>query len=32
MAASGIGVLDIEFVKVTPEIKVASLEPFLAAR
>jgi sugar phosphate isomerase/epimerase len=29
--ASGIGVLDIEFVKVTPEIEVASLEPFLAA-
>jgi sugar phosphate isomerase/epimerase len=31
MAATGIGVLDIEFVRVTPEIKVASLEPFLAA-
>jgi sugar phosphate isomerase/epimerase len=31
MAATGIGVLDIEFVKVTPEIEVASLEPFLAA-
>lgn len=30
-AASGIGVLDIEFVKITPEIDVASLEPFLAA-
>ena len=30
-AATGIEVLDIEFVKITPEIKVASLEPFLAA-
>jgi sugar phosphate isomerase/epimerase len=31
MAATGIEVLDIEFVKITPEIEVASLEPFLAA-
>jgi sugar phosphate isomerase/epimerase len=31
MAATGIGVLDIEFVRVTPGIKVASLEPFFAA-
>ena len=31
MAATGIGVLDIEFVKITPEINVAALEPFLAA-
>jgi hypothetical protein len=31
MAETGIGVLDIEFVKITPEIKVPSLEPFLAA-
>jgi sugar phosphate isomerase/epimerase len=31
MTATGVGVLDIEFVKVTPEIDVASLEPFLAA-
>jgi len=31
MAATGIEVLDIEFVKVTPEIRVASLELFLAA-
>jgi sugar phosphate isomerase/epimerase len=31
MAATGIGVLDIEFVRITPEIEVASLEPFVAA-
>jgi len=31
MAATGIGVLDIEFIRVTPEINVASLEPFFAA-
>jgi sugar phosphate isomerase/epimerase len=31
MAATGIGVLDIEFIKVTPEINIASLEPFFAA-
>jgi sugar phosphate isomerase/epimerase len=31
MAATGVGVLDIEFVKVTPEIEVSSLEPFVAA-
>jgi sugar phosphate isomerase/epimerase len=31
MAATGIEVLDIEFVKVTPEIRVSSLELFLAA-
>ncbi len=31
MAATGIGVLDIEFVKITPEIDVGALEPFLAA-
>jgi sugar phosphate isomerase/epimerase len=31
MAATGIGVLDIEFVRITPEIDVPSLEPFIAA-
>lgn len=31
MAATGIGVLDIEFVRITPELEVAALEPFLAA-
>ncbi len=31
MAAAGIGVLDIELVRITPDIDVASLEPFLAA-
>jgi sugar phosphate isomerase/epimerase len=31
MAATGIGVLDIEFVRITPEIDVSSLEPFMAA-
>jgi sugar phosphate isomerase/epimerase len=31
MAATGIGVLDIEFVRITPEIDVPSLEPFAAA-
>ncbi|MDE2116142.1 MAG: TIM barrel protein, partial [Hyphomicrobiales bacterium] len=31
MARTGIGVLDIEFVKITPEIDVAELEPFVAA-
>jgi hypothetical protein len=30
-AAGGIGGLDIEFVKITPETEVDSLEPFLAA-
>src|SRR5579859_4380468 len=30
MAATGVGVFDIEFVKITPDIDVASLEPFLA--
>ncbi len=31
MAETGVAVLDIEFVKITPEIDVAALEPFLAA-
>ncbi len=31
MADTGIGVLDIEFVKITPELDVAALEPFVAA-
>jgi len=31
MAATGIGVLDIELVRITPDIDVPSLEPFLAA-
>ena len=31
MVETGIGVLDIEFVRITPEIDVAALEPFLAA-
>ena len=31
LAATGIGVLDIEFVRITPELDVAALEPFLAA-
>src|SRR3954463_2849194 len=31
MADTGVGVFDIEFVKITPEIDVAALEPFLAA-
>lgn len=31
LAQTGIGVLDIEFVKITPEIDVAALEPFVAA-
>ena len=31
MAASGIGVLDIELVRITPELDVAALEPFAAA-
>ncbi|MBV8911961.1 MAG: sugar phosphate isomerase/epimerase, partial [Acetobacteraceae bacterium] len=31
MAATGIGVLDIEFVRITPELDVRSLESFLAA-
>lgn len=30
IANTGVGVLDIEFVKITPEIEVADLEPFLA--
>ena len=31
MAATGVGVLDIEFVRITPETDVSSLEPFAAA-
>ena len=31
MAATGVGVLDIEFVRITPETDVPSLEPFAAA-
>src|SRR5271167_394799 len=31
MAETGIGVLDIEFVKISPDIDVDALEPFLAA-
>jgi sugar phosphate isomerase/epimerase len=31
MSATGVGVLDIEFVRITPEIDVSSLEPFAAA-
>nr|WP_294521482.1 TIM barrel protein [uncultured Rhodopila sp.] len=31
MAETGIGVWDIEFVRITPEIDIAVLEPFLAA-
>lgn len=31
MAATGIGVLDIELVRITPEIEVVSLEPFIGA-
>ena len=31
MADTGVGVLDIEFVKITPEIDIAALEPFVAA-
>ena len=31
MKATGIGVLDIEFVRITPETDVSSLEPFAAA-
>lgn len=31
MIATGIGVLDIEFVRITPDLDVAALEPFLAA-
>lgn len=31
MAETGVGVLDIEFVKLTPEFDVAALEPFVAA-
>jgi sugar phosphate isomerase/epimerase len=31
MASTGIGVLDIELVRITPELEAASLEPFLAA-
>jgi sugar phosphate isomerase/epimerase len=30
-SATGVGVLDVEFVRITPEIDVASLEPFMAA-
>ena len=31
MAETDVGVLDIEFVKITPELDVAALEPFVAA-
>ena len=31
MAETGVGVLDIEFVQITPEIDIAALEPFVAA-
>ena len=31
MAETGVGVLDIEFVRITPELDVATLEPFMAA-
>ena len=31
MAATGVGVLDIEFVRITPETDVSSLERFMAA-
>jgi sugar phosphate isomerase/epimerase len=31
IARTGVGVLDIEFVKITPDIDVAALEPFIAA-
>lgn len=31
MAETGVGVLDIEFVRITPELDVAGLEPFMAA-
>lgn len=31
IAETGVGVLDIEFVKITPELDVAGLEPFVAA-
>jgi sugar phosphate isomerase/epimerase len=31
LAETGLGVLDIEFVRITPEIDLAALEPFLAA-
>src|SRR5580692_11640592 len=31
MAETGVGVFDIEFVKIAPDIDVAALEPFLAA-
>jgi hypothetical protein len=31
MAETGVGVLDIELVRITPVIDVAGLEPFLAA-
>jgi sugar phosphate isomerase/epimerase len=31
VAATGVGVLDIELVRITPHIELASLEPFLAA-
>ncbi|MGO4570823.1 sugar phosphate isomerase/epimerase family protein [Microvirga sp. 2TAF3] len=31
MADTGVGVLDIEFIKITPDIDVAALEPFMAA-
>lgn len=30
-AGTGLAVLDIEFVKIAPEIEIAALEPFLAA-
>lgn len=31
MSDTGVGVLDVEFVKITPEIDIASLAPFVAA-
>ena len=31
LSETGVGVLDIEFVKITPEIDVAALEPFVTA-
>ena len=31
-AATGVGVLDIEFVRITPETDVSSLEPFCGGR
>ena len=31
IADTGVGVMDIEFVRITPEIDVKALEPFVAA-